>query len=414
MTFYVQKSLAHGPIRFGVSPRLLPNQMDGETGLSTGAEGEFLRRGTQGFFFADTRPIGAPILPAAPSISRTPFWQSLRGDGAKGLGFLALMILGAIFVLLGFAVIVKKGAAGWVEVILGAIMIGVPIALTAQKRRQIREQEEKERAEREERERRHRAMLESYTAALKALRENPSDETLATAAREREGLEVPYEIWSPLAKRTVLQIGFEALGRLGPAGAKQAAELMSRAATAVGLSEPDKIETKLDLYRVFVWHLLADDRLGRPQSEQLQLLRNGFSISDGDVPDETQFTDEFRRLQGLTHNNLPRTQCTLKMKFREYCVHATRGTLLNDKGVARGTGSLFVTNKRVYIDVKKPIEIELTQIDDLEVDIDRNLLTIKAALKKRPVITMKVEQPVFTAALIDLATTIDERPKGFA
>lgn len=413
MTFYVQKSLAHGPIRFGVTPRVTADQIDGEAGLSTGASGEFLRRRTQGFFFADTRPIGAPILPAAPSISRTPFWQSLRGDGPKGLGFLALMIFGAMFVLLGFAVLAKKGPAGWVEVILGAIMIGVPIALTAQKRKQIREQEEKERAEREERERRHRAALESYTAALKQLRENPNDETLAAAAREREALEVPYEIWSPLAKRTVLQMGFEMLGRLGAAGAKQAADLMARAGDAAGLTEPDKIETKLDLYRVFVWHLLADDRLGRAQSQQLSMMRGGFAISDADVPAETQFVEEFRRLQGVTRENLPRMQCTMQMRFREYCVHATRGILLSEKGVAKGTGSLFVTNRRVYIDVKKPIEIELMQIDDLEVDIDRNLLTIKAAIPKKPVV-MRVEQPVFTAALIDLATTIDERPKGFS
>ncbi len=412
MTFYVQKSLAHGPIRFGVSPRRTVDEMDGDAGLSTGKSGEFLRRGTQGFFIADTRPIGVPVMPATPSISRTPFLQSLRGD-PKGLGYLALMILGAIFVLLGFAVVAKKGPAGWVEVILGAIMIGVPIALTAQKRKQIREQEEKERAEREERERRHRAMLEAYAGALQALRENPSDEALASATREREALDVPYEIWSPLAKRTVLQMGFEALARLGPAGAKQAAELMSRAGTAVGLTEPDKIETKHDLYRVFVWHLLADDRLGSPQSEQLQMLRSGFAIADGDVPAETQAVEEFRRLQGITRENLPRTQCTIRLRFREYCIHATRGTLLNEKGAARGTGSLVVTNKRVYIDVKKPIEIELTQIDDVEVDIDRNLLTIKAAMRKKPVI-MKVEQPVFTAAIIELATAIDERPKGFS
>ncbi|HEX7420846.1 MAG TPA: hypothetical protein VF505_13230 [Thermoanaerobaculia bacterium] len=412
MTFYVQKSLAHGPIRFGVSPRLTLDQIDSDSGLSTGKSGEFLRRGMQGFFIADTRAISAPVIPASPSISKTPFWQSLRGD-TKGLAWLALMILGAIFVLLGFAVIAKKGAAGWVEVILGAIMIGVPIALTAQKRKQIREQEEKERAEREESERRHRAMLESYTAALQRLRESPNDETLAEVTREREALEVPYEIWSPLAKRTVLQMGFDSLARLGPSGAKATAELMSRAGAAAGLTEPDKLDTKHDLYRVFVWHLLADDRLGRPQSEQLQMLRSGLGIADADVPSESQSIEEFRKLQGVTPGNLPRVQCTMRLKFREYCVHATRGTLLNEKGAARGTGSLFVTNKRVYIDVKKVIEIELTQIDDVEVDIDLNLLTIKAAMPKKPVI-MRVEQPVFTAALIDLATSIDERPKGFS
>ena len=113
--------------------------------------------------------------------------------------------------------LIRKGPAGWVEIILGAAMITTPIVLTAQKRRQIRSQEEKERAEREERERRHRQMLEAYVSALQGLGKDPSDENLDAAARERQALELPYEIWSALAKRTVLQIGFDALARLTPA-----------------------------------------------------------------------------------------------------------------------------------------------------------------------------------------------------
>lgn len=413
MSFYVQKSLAHGPIRFGVSPRQTLDAIDSDAALSTGKSGEFLRRRTQGFFFADTRPIGAPTIPTVKTIGRTPFWQSLRGEGPRGIGYLALMILGGILLLLGFAVIVRKGREGWVEVILGIILIAVPIALTARERQRIRLQEEKERAEREEREQRHRAMLESYTKALEKLRGNPSDENLAATTAEREALELPYEIWSPLAKRTVLQIGFDALARLTTSGAKQVSDLMTRAGTAVGLSDPDRLETKLDLYRVFVWHLLADDRLGPSQSEQLGLLRKGLSVADEDIAADTAAVEEFRKLQGIGPGNVPRTKCAVPIKLREYCIHSTRATLLNAKGRARGAGSLAITNKRIVIDVKKAIEIELTQIDDVEVDVDANLLTIRAASSKRPLV-MRVDQPIYTAALIDLATSINERPRGFA
>jgi hypothetical protein len=413
VTFHVQKSLAHGPIRFGVSPRQTLEQIDGDAALSTGGSGEFLRRRTQGFFFADSKPVGAPSLPATPSISRTPFWESLRGEGPAGIGFVALLILGAIFVLLGFAVVVRKGAAGWVEVILGTVMIATPIVLTAKKRGQIAAQEEKERAEREERERKQRAMLDAYTAALKRLRDDPSDANLESMAREREGLELPYEIWSPVAKRTVLQIGFNALARFKPSGSKQVADLMTRAATAVGLSAANAQEVKLDLYRILVWHLIADDRLGDVQSGQLKLFRQGFDMADRDVPVEAQVAEEFRKLQGIDKSKVPRVQCAIKLGFREYCVQSTRGMLFNEKGHARGAGSLFVTNKRVLIDVKKPIEIPLAQIDDVEVNVDANLLTIRAAKPDKPVI-MQVEQPIYTAAIIDIATSIDDRPRGFA
>ncbi|HEY3054371.1 MAG TPA: hypothetical protein VGK31_00420 [Thermoanaerobaculia bacterium] len=406
MTFYVQKSLAHGPIRFGVSPRQTPEEIDDDPALSTGRSGEFLRRST-GFYFADARAINAPTLPESPTIARTPFLTSLRGEGRRSLAYLASMAVGAIFVLLGFAVLIRKGRAGWIEVILGAIMIGVPIYLTAQKRRQIRMREEKERAEREERERRHREMLAAYVSALQRLREDPSEENLDAATREREALELPYEIWSPLAKRTVLQIGFEALARLTPAHANQVSELMSRASEAVGLSAADEVETKLDLYRVLVWHLLADDRLGDAQAEQLKMFRKGFDIWDRDAPVETQAVEEFHMLRGVKTANLSRKQCGIRLQFREYCLHSTRGML------PHSAASLFVTNRRVLIDTKKPIDIPLAQIDDVEVNIDENLLTIRAARPAKPVV-IKVEQPIYTAAVIDLATAIDERPKGFA
>lgn len=416
MTFFVQKNLAHGPIRLGVSPRLKAEEIDADAGLSTGKSGEFLRRRTQGFFIADTKAVGAPSLPTTPSITKMPFWHSMKPDGtARAWGFLALMAFGVIFVLLGIGVVARRNSrAGWFEVVLGAAMIATPITLTAQKRRQIREQEEKDRAEREERERRHRAMLEAYTSAVQHLRENPSEENLAAAKRERDALDLPYEIWSSLAKRTVLQIGFDALARQGPSASKQVSDLMTRASNAAGLEAADEAETKLDLNRALVWHLLADDRYGEAQEGSLNELRKGFHLADRDLPVESQLVEEFKMLRGITSKNLPRPQCSgIRLGFREYCVHSTRVTLMNEKGAPRGTGSLFVTNKRVVIDVKKPIEIPLTQIDDVEVDVDANVLIIQAAKPEKPVI-MQVEQPIYTAALIDIATSIDDRPRGFA
>ena len=416
MTFYVQKNLAHGPIRFGVSPRLKAEEIDADAGLSTGKSGEFLRRRTQGFFIADTKAVGAPSLPTTPSITKMPFWHSMKPDGTtRAWGFLALMAFGVIFVLLGIGVLARKNSpAGWFEVVLGTAMIATPVILTAQKRRLIREQEEKDRAAREERERQHRAMLEAYTSAVQHVRENPSEENLAAAKRERDALDLPYEIWSPLAKRTVLHIGFDALARQGPSASRQVSDLMTRASNAVGLQAAEQAETKLDLNRALVWHLLADDRYGDAQEGSVNELRKGFQLADRDLPVESQLVEEFRMLRGITSNNVPRPQCSgIRLGFREYCIHSTRGTLMNEKGATRGTGSLFVTNKRVVIDMKKPIEIPLTQIDDVDVDVDANVLIIRAARPEKPVI-VQVEQPIYTAALIDLATSIDDRPRGFA
>src|ERR1043165_342386 len=191
MTFFVRKRLALGPIRFGVTPRRLVDAIDDDPELSTGPGGEFVRRNrkSQGFFFGDTTRFDAPSLPVAKSVSSTPFWSSLKTEWWH----LPLIAVGALFVLLGFAVIARKGAQGWVEVILGLIMIGVPIALTAQQRKVLREKEERERAEREATEKRNRELLAAYTGALERVRRERSPEALEALAGEREARTLPDE-----------------------------------------------------------------------------------------------------------------------------------------------------------------------------------------------------------------------------
>src|SRR3954454_351145 len=150
MTYYVEKQLAFGPIRFGVSTRRALDAIGGDLTLSTGPNGEVIRGREDGFFFGDTERVVGPSIPTKPTISQTPFWSSLKSDGtSRGYMFLLLMGLGALIVLLGIGVLAKKGPQGWFEIVFGAICIALPILMTAQQRRTIRERENRERAERE-------------------------------------------------------------------------------------------------------------------------------------------------------------------------------------------------------------------------------------------------------------------------
>src|SRR5205814_6919736 len=124
--------------------------------------------------------------------------------------------------------------------------------IAAQQRRQIRAQEERERAEREERDRRHREILASYATALDEVRRNPTDAALDTVARERQSLDLPYKVWAPAARTTVLHIGFEDLGRLGMAGAPDVCRLMDKVAYACGLSSDDAFDVRSQLYEVLL------------------------------------------------------------------------------------------------------------------------------------------------------------------
>jgi hypothetical protein len=396
MTFYVEKKLALGSISFGVTPG--QKDIDDDPALSTGAAGEFIRRGNERFFFGGNDPFTGPALPPTPSITSTPFLSSLKPDGTpRSYGLLASMAFGVVFVLLGLAVVSRKGPQGWLEVILGLIMIAVPIVLTAQRRKQIREQEERDRAEREATEKRNRETLAAYTAALDRLLKSHDEASLEQLKREREALTVPNTIWSASARRTLLLIAFDELKKRGPAGAGDIARLIDRASEAAGLPADDAKEIKRDVYATVVWHLLAAGRLGKSQAQQLDRLRQGFGIGD----EEGKAIGQFERVRNVTPQTLPKIRCATQLQFQEYCIYET----------ATDHGTLHVTNKRNLLEGKKTIE--LARGLDVTVNASDNVITLKTDNPKKP-LRLKVEEPIYTAAVLDAASQIDERPRGFA
>src|SRR4051794_7830138 len=134
MSFYVTKLLATGQFRFAARRRRELSSIDENPELSTGPSGEFIRHRDEVFYSADHRPIRNPEVPRPRSIATTPFWTTLFDGTPRGWGYIAAMVFGVLLVLAGFSVVIKGTGAGWVEVILGVILIAAPITMTAAKR----------------------------------------------------------------------------------------------------------------------------------------------------------------------------------------------------------------------------------------------------------------------------------------
>ncbi len=403
MTYYVQKKLPLGPIRFGVSTRRVLEAIDNDPALSTGANGEFLHRREDGFFFGDTIPVDQPVLPHARRISQTAFVSSLMPDGTpRGYGLLALIVLGVLFNLLGIGVVTRKGPQGWLEVLIGLICIAIPTVMTAQRRRQLREQEEHERAEREALEARNVELLTWYTKALNHLHTDRGRAALDALRLEHETLVVPYEIWSPSARRTILEIGFDELARRGVVESKTIAALLRDAGEAAGLTPEDITGLRHDLYATVCWHFLADDRLGTVQEQELNVLSMSLGYTDDDLRAEALAAAQFRDLRGVTSATLPRAQSPIQLGFQEYCIHLA----------PLDAGTLVITNRLLIVDDKKRVEVLLPKVFDVVVDVDDSVVTVKTDQKKP--LRLRLGYPIFTAAMIDLAAGLDERPKGFA
>jgi hypothetical protein len=409
MSFRIQKSLGNSYFQFSVGRRRDFRSIDNDTEMSTGPAGEFIRHRPEIFYSADIRTIHTPEVPAPRSVSGTPFWGSLIDGTPRGWGLLAMMIVGALFVLFGIAVVANKGPQGWILVILGLALIGTPIVLTSAKRRSIRMQEEKIRKERQERDERDRQLLAAYATSLDKLRDDPSDETLKFVQRENEKLDLPYAVWADTAIGTVLYVGFSTLAKVGPERAAEVADLMDRSSDASGLIAEDARGVKHALYSTILWHFIADDRLGEEQTKIVRQIQQGFGIKPEDVPSDTSSEAQFNRLRGIDHRNAPRCEAQFPLRMNEYCMYSAEVRL----GGGQATTPVSITNKRLIVGAGKgATEVEVPKIDDVVTDADTGRVAIRASELKRP-LDLAAGEPIYLAAILDLASRLDDRPKSF-
>jgi hypothetical protein len=409
MSFRIQKSLGNSFFQFSVGRRRDFRSIDNDAEMSTGPAGEFIRHRPEIFYSADVRTIHKPEVPAPRSVAGTPFWGSLIDGTPRGWGMLAMMIVGAVFVLFGIAVIANKGPQGWIPVLLGLALIAAPIVLTSAKRRSIRMQEEKIRKERQERDERDRQLLAAYATSLDKLRDDPSGETLKFVQRENEKLDLPYAVWADTAIGTVLYVGFSTLAKVGPERAAEVADLMDRASDAAGLIAEDARGVKHALYSTLLWHFIADDRLGEEQTRIVRQIQQGFGIKDEDVPSDTSSEAQFNRLRGIDHRNAPRCEAQFPLRMNEYCMYSAEIRL----GTSQAATPIYITNKRLIVGPGKgATEVEVPKIDDVIADADGSRVTIRASELKRP-LDLVAGEPIYLAAILDLASRLDDRPKSF-
>lgn len=418
MSFYIRTSFASGGIRFGVTPRAAAEQSaDQGSPFSTGPKGEYRRQGKSGLFFADEKAAGATA--ASKSGFKGKFQLALTRSHYVMLGF------GALLLLLGAIVLLKgKTAPGMVEIIIGAGLIATPFILSAKRRRELKAQEESERAGREAEETRNREMVGAFASRLETLRERNDAAALEAIRKERMERNIPYDAVAAMARDAVSSLAFRILTRFESLGPQGLASEIDAAIAAVGLSESDSSDVKLDFYRHLVWHLLADDRLTDGRERTLLAIKNALGLTDAEASKELAAITEFRRLSGINRFSLPQSECSIPLKFQEACYHKTSGNAVKQKmdkikgadGSVRRTLrwiekeplALFITSKRLVLGGKRSKEVPQSKIYDLELDADTNILTIGTDERKHP-IQLRVADPIYTAALLDMVAFVGRK-----
>jgi hypothetical protein len=418
VAFYVRRTLASGVIRFAIAERK-KTKSDGEPAgrLSTDARGEYVGSGEEGLYFTEERNVAtADIGAPPPDEGRATLWDLLKPEGTSITSWLPLIggAIGIILIILGAAVLARRqDPVGWVEVILGSILIIVPLVIAVKRLREIRETTRLNRAERERLEEERRHVVGAYADALDELMANPGPEAIDLVRREREANPIPHAIIAPLGRAAVAQFGFDALSRIDRLGTKGVSAAIDEAAEAAGLDADDARAAKTLVFQKAVWHLLASDRLTDEREQLIAELRRDFGVIDDEVAPELSAIEELRKLRGVDRKHLPVLECGAPLRFAEFCHQRTSGmTVRRTRGLLRdySTVDVYVSQKRLLIDGKGGESIDFPEIFGLEVDADRSILEVTVRDKKT--VFLRLPDPLRTAQIVDLAITLPPKPKG--
>lgn len=412
MAFHITKNLGPGSIRFKVGARRTQEELDQEPlTLSSDGEGNYTgRRG--GLYFAAAERVTDPVLEAEQD-------RVVKGSIFEALNLtqIALMIIGVVLVLIGIVVMMRKGAPGLIEIILGLGFIAFPVITTIRKRREILTSRERDRVMREAEAQRRREVLGNFLTRLENFENDMSEDNAEALRREHSALSVSYDMLAPSIRRTVARIAFRLLPELTNRGPEYVADEIDRATEATALAPRDIIEVKKQLYETALWHVLADDRLSAAHQKLLEGFRTALRLDSEVIDVDIRALRDFAQLRGVTPKRLPNIEPPIQLGLHEVLYHQTTGTLLaapkrlqipnalkpgSEKAAGDEECTIYITSKRLLVTSDVSREIALPKIYSIDLEADRNAILITDADRKEPW-AIDVNDAVYTGAILEMA-----------
>ncbi|HUO84812.1 MAG TPA: hypothetical protein VM534_06820 [Thermoanaerobaculia bacterium] len=417
MNFSVRRSIGANTIRFGVDLRRLHDEVETAEIWSTDEAGHYLPRSSSPLYFTEETQ-GPGVEPEARYRDSV-----FRGGSRAPVSTFAAVGAGIFLIIIGMLVVVRKGgAAGWVEMFLGVLVIVAPWILSAKRRRDERDQAERQRKAREEEEALRGERIGEYARSLESLSAEVSTSELEALRRAREQREIEYESFSPLAKQAIFRIAMAGLvGSKPPAAVRGRLEEIG---AAIGLTGDDLRGVLLHLYQKVVWHLVADHRIDGGQRRRVEQIREAFGLAAVEIEKETAALDQLRALQQIGPKRMPEASSAVSLGFRERLHHvspailANGGERLSPLGrILRGSsqkseGELLVTSSRLRFEGPSGFSIPLDQIFELEVDVDRNRIVAVRGGEHAGIYQFVLADPIYTAGLIRAAAAVPKKPAG--
>ncbi|MBI9019998.1 MAG: DUF4236 domain-containing protein [Verrucomicrobia bacterium] len=383
MGLYLRKSFRAGPIRFNVSKSGL--------GLSGGVKGARLSVGPRGTYVH----AGRNGLYYRKHLSSN---QSRNRSASDGEGCATLLL---VAVVAGVGIWLFRWLAENPAVLVAGITvaIGIPIVLWS-----IRV-------------RRKKVVLtykQSLDSAFITAQSSPSEDLIARLKQQQQ--ELPK---NDASKRSVERLEADVyqavLDKVLDDGfiTKEEAATIAAAEQTLRISPTERLKTKKEIFSAAYVEVIQDREITKDELSKLSNLMAGLAIPKAEVQHELDIVQEIIDTQALClpFEPIPPDKLTTPTQKSENAFFQCSAQVLSKRKSmdsptgyeysVRRDGTMILTNKRVFVIGDGTTNIRLSDIGDLDVDIDEGVIEISKVGSGRPIV-LKTDTPIYMGRAIDL------------
>jgi hypothetical protein len=176
-----------------------------------------------------------------------------------------------------------------------------------------------------------------------------------------------------------------------------------------------KQQSKKELFILYYYDAIADHRITENELSSIKNIIDGLGLDKTAVIDEMKTIQEILRAQNLTLPLKPINSVSIKIQKNEIPYYSGNGKILSRKKSKNGSddkyeytirreGDYVITDKRILVVNDGSSTVNLKEVLDVDVDIDRQMIVISKSNSSTPVF-IQTKDAIYTAKIIDLLTS---------
>ncbi len=388
MGFYLRKSFRAGPIRFNLSKSGLGISA-GVKGsrIGTGPRGNYVHAGRHGLYYRKNLSSG--------NSTRNTNAGSIGKDG-EGCALLLLTVLSAIFGIWLCMWLFDNP----IVFFAGAVLAG-SVALSLWTFRQ-----------------RRKKALENYKKLLDdtfvATATSPLASALMVVNKQRDEL-LKISEHTHTREQIETNVYLAVLDRILDDGfiTKEEAATISAAEQTLGISQDVQHQTKKEIFAAAYGEAIQDREITKSELGKLRNFVAELRIPQEKVQRELDIVNEILETQNLClpFAPIPAEKLAAPIQKNEHAFYQCPAKVLSKRKAkdsptgyeytAKRDGMMILTNKRIFVVGDGTTNIRLSDIENVDVDIDEGVIEISKTRSTRPIV-LKTSSPIYTGRAIDL------------